>query len=83
MLKRALVEIGRPYACEACSNDGSWLGLPLTLEVDHIDGDFLNNLAENLRFLCPNCHRQTPNFAGRGKGRFVGEAASGAGTHPA
>ena len=63
------MEIGRPHECESCGNDGRWMGLPLTLDVDHLDGDFLNNLAENLRFLCPNCHRQTPNFAGRSRGK--------------
>ncbi|HSV38668.1 MAG TPA: HNH endonuclease signature motif containing protein [Nocardioidaceae bacterium] len=71
ILTRALMEIGRPYACDLCGVDGSWQGAPLTLDVDHIDGDFLNNEAENLRFLCPNCHRQTPNFAGRSKNRYI------------
>ncbi|WP_188785025.1 HNH endonuclease signature motif containing protein [Nocardioides phosphati] len=71
-LKRALMELGVPYECACCGNDGAWRGLPLTLEIDHIDGDFLNNVPENLRFLCPNCHRQTPNFAGKSRGKYVG-----------
>ena len=69
MLSRGLVESGVPYACAVCGCNGTWQGLPLTLEVDHIDGDYCNNLQENLRFMCPNCHRQTPNFAGRSRGR--------------
>lgn len=28
----------------------------IPLEVDHIDGDHTNNLEDNLRLLCPNCH---------------------------
>lgn len=48
--------------------NGTWCGRKLTLHVDHIDGDFHNNLPENFRFLCPNCHNQTANFAGRSKG---------------
>lgn len=41
------------------------------LEVDHIDGDWRNNLEENLRLLCPNCHSLTSTYrslnAGRGR----------------
>ncbi len=29
---------------------------------DHIDGNRSNNREENLRWLCPNCHSQTPTF---------------------
>ena len=69
-LRRALLEIGRAYACESCGCDGQWQGMPLTLHIDHISGDFRDNRATNLRFLCPNCHAQTPNFAGRSRGRY-------------
>lgn len=60
-----------PYVCAWCGLDGTWRGLPLTLEIDYIDGDSQNNRIENLRFLCPNCHRQTANFAGRSSGTYV------------
>ncbi|MFW5471013.1 HNH endonuclease signature motif containing protein [Knoellia sp. CPCC 206435] len=71
-LKRALLAIGRTWECELCDNDGTWCGQRLTLHVDHIDGDFHNNVPTNLRFLCPNCHSPTPNFAGKSKGRKAG-----------
>lgn len=38
------------------------------LEIDHIDGDSSNNLEENLRVLCPNCHALTPTFRNLNKG---------------
>jgi 5-methylcytosine-specific restriction endonuclease McrA len=44
---------------------------PLTMQIEHIDGDSSNNRPENLTLLCPNCHSQTDTFTGknRGKGR--------------
>lgn len=37
------------------------------VEIDHIDGDSSNNLFDNLRVLCPNCHSLTPTFRGLNK----------------
>lgn len=73
LLHRALKEIGRPYACALCGLDGMWRGKKLRLEIDHIDGDYHNNEAWNLRLLCPNCHTQTDNFSGRTRGKYVNE----------
>jgi 5-methylcytosine-specific restriction endonuclease McrA len=69
-LRRAMVESGVSYQCSSCRVPAEWHGRPLTLHVDHISGDFHDNRLSNLRFLCPNCHAQTPNFAGRGKGSY-------------
>ncbi|MCX5013731.1 HNH endonuclease [Streptomyces sp. NBC_00555] len=52
-----------------CGMPATWQGYPLPLEVDHIDGDWRNNLPENLRLLCPNCHSTTDSYRGRGKVR--------------
>ena len=43
----------RKDRCEKCGYSEN----PHILEVDHIDGDKLNNDPSNLRTLCPNCHR--------------------------
>lgn len=60
-LKRAMIEAGMPEQCE-CGLGPEWNGNPLVLQIDHKDGNPLNNLISNVRFLCPNCHTQTPTF---------------------
>ncbi|MEU9175126.1 HNH endonuclease signature motif containing protein [Streptomyces sp. NPDC048420] len=68
-LKRAMREVGVDDQCALCGIEGVWLGEPLPLEVDHIDGNWRNNRIENLRLLCPNCHSTTDSYRGRGKVR--------------
>ena len=56
--KRLLYE--RNQTCEECGISNTYNGKPLSLELDHKDGNNKNNKVENLRILCPNCHSQTP-----------------------
>lgn len=53
------------YKCAICGNDGVWNGKPLSLTLDHINGDNKDNRKENLRWVCPNCDRQLSTFGGR------------------
>jgi len=61
LLKAGLIE----EKCVECGIPSEWNGKPLVLELDHVDGDKHNNVLNNLRLLCPNCHSQTPTFRGR------------------
>lgn len=63
LLRRALDDAEVPRACSACGIGDTWQGKHLALEIDHINGDRLDNRRENLRYLCPSCHSQTDNFS--------------------
>lgn len=66
-LKRRLVnENVLEYKCAICGIS-EWLGKPLSLQLDHINGINNDHRKENLRFLCPNCHSQTETYAGKNK----------------
>ena len=68
-LKQRLVNEGKmEYKCQKCGIS-EWLGNPLTLQLDHINGVNNDHRLTNLRFLCPNCHSQTDTYAGKNMGR--------------
>lgn len=61
IIKKDLIK----YECIECGNKGEWNGKPISLHLDHENGVNNDNRLENLRFLCPNCHSQTPTYGGK------------------
>ena len=61
-LSKRLVSSGyKKYKCEHCGIS-DYNSKPISLELDHIDGNNSNHSLSNLRLLCPNCHSQTPTY---------------------
>ena len=61
--KRIIKEKIIEHKCQKCGLEHKWENEKLVLQLDHINENHTDNRKENLRFLCPNCHSQTPTFS--------------------
>jgi len=55
------------YKC-ACCGLSEWNNKPITLEVEHIDGNSEDDCRDNVCLICPNCHSQTDTYKGKNRG---------------
>jgi hypothetical protein len=64
--KRLLLET-HGEKCWECG-ESEWLGHPIPLELEHVDGNSENNSLDNLKILCCNCHALTPTYKAKNVG---------------
>ncbi|NUS10745.1 MAG: HNH endonuclease [Streptomyces sp.] len=76
VLRRCMMQMGVPEVCALCGTGPVWRGRPMTLEVDHVNGDRGDDRLPNLRLLCPNCHAVTGTWC-RGARRRAGGRRGG------
>lgn len=66
-LKNRLLKEGIMENKCSCCGISEWNNKPITMQLDHIDGNSNNHVLNNLRLLCPNCHSQTDTWCGKNK----------------
>lgn len=68
-LKNRLLKEGvKEHKCEVCGRTIWDNGLPIPLELHHINGNHYDNKLSNLQLLCPNCHYFTETYRGKNIG---------------
>ena len=60
MVRQYLIE-RNIYECSECGIK-NWNNKPISLQLDHINGNNKDNRLENVRWLCPNYHSQTDTW---------------------
>ena len=56
------------HKCAICGNS-EWLGKPILLIADHIDGDPSNNNINNYRLICSNCDATLDTYKNKNKNK--------------
>lgn len=68
VLKREKLFREQSGKCNRCGLT-DWQGFPITLELEHKNGNHYDNSRENVELLCPNCHSLTDTWRGRNKNK--------------
>lgn len=63
--RRLIAENIKLNVCEDCGICDTYNDKPIVHQLHHINGNPKDHRLENLQLLCPNCHSQTHNWAGR------------------
>lgn len=69
-LRKRLIE-GKiiEYKCSICDSPPIWMGNPMPLILDHINGINNDHRLQNLRFVCSNCDSQLSTYKSRNRKR--------------
>lgn len=61
-VKRYLIDLHGDKCMECGWSEINTISGKVPIELEHIDGNSENNILENLKLLCPNCHSLTPTY---------------------
>ena len=65
--KRILLDNLIDYKCSICDIGPEWMGKPMPLILDHINGINNDNRFENLRFVCGHCDSQLETYKSKNR----------------
>ena len=66
------------HRCAVCEIGPVWMGKPMPLILDHINGEHNDNRLTNLRFVCSNCDSQLDTYKSRNRKQLRGVNRTGA-----
>lgn len=65
--KYLIQKLGHQCSIKECEK-AEWMGRPIPLVLDHINGNSSDNSINNLRLVCETCDALSPTYKGRNRG---------------